>query len=97
MQAQNDFSLAWLNSNGISGKHMVAKVDRKKGEFDIPLNAPNKKDRQQQIAQSNSRGQLFVAPQGSHFGANDMLYATEMKNNEKELTKLEQERKNKSD
>ena len=30
MQAHNDLSVAWLNANGLSGKHMVAKVDRKK-------------------------------------------------------------------
>ena len=30
MQVQNNFSVAWLNANGLSGKNMVAKVDRKK-------------------------------------------------------------------
>ena len=41
MQAQNGLSVALLNSNGLIGKHMVAKVDRKKEEFDILLTAPN--------------------------------------------------------
>ena len=93
MQAQNDFSIAWFNDNGLSGKHMVAKVDRKKEEFDIPLTTPNTKERQQQIAKAKSHGQLFMATQKSHFGTNDVFYATEIKNNEKELAKLEQERK----
>ena len=30
MRAQNYFSVAWLNANGLSGKYMVAKVNRKK-------------------------------------------------------------------
>ena len=62
----------------------------KKEEFDILLTAPNTKDRQQQISKAKSRGQLFMAPQGLHFGTNNMLYATEMKKNEKELAKIEQ-------
>ena len=90
MQAQNDFSVAWLNAIGLSGKHMVAKVDRKKEEFDILLTAPNTKERQQQTAKAKSHGQLFMATQGSHFGTNDVFYATERKNNEKELAKLKQ-------
>ena len=93
MQAHNYFSVAWLNDYGLSGKHMVAKVDRKKEEFDITLTAPNTKERQQQIAKAKSHGQLFMATQGSHFWKNDMFYATEMKNNEKELANIEQERK----
>ena len=95
MQAQNDFIVAWLNSNGLSDKHMVAKVNRKKEEFDIPLTAPKTKEQQQQIVKAKSHGQLFMATQGSHFGTNNMFHATEMKNNEKEIAKLEQERKNK--
>ena len=83
MQAQNDFSVAWLGANVLGGKHVVAKVDRKKEKFDIPMTAPNTKERQQQIAKAKSHGQLFMATQGSHFGTNDMFYATEMKNNEK--------------
>ena len=51
------------------------------------MTAPNTKERQQQISKDKSHGQLFMATQGSHFGTNDMFYATEMKNNEKELAK----------
>ena len=72
---------------------MVTKVDRKKEEFDILLTALNMKEQQQQIEKAKSHGQLFMATQGSHFGTNNMFYATKMKNNEKELAKLEQERK----
>ena len=52
------------------------------------------KEQQQQISNAKSHGQIFMATQGSHFGTNDMFYATKMKNNDKELAKLEQERKN---
>ena len=44
MQAQNDFGVLWLNAYGLGGKHMVAKVNRKKEEFDIVLTAPNTKE-----------------------------------------------------
>ena len=33
IQVQNDFSVSWLNANEFSGKHMVAKFNRKKKNF----------------------------------------------------------------
>ena len=88
MQAQNDFSVSWLNANGLNGKHMVAKVNRKEEEFDIPMTAPNTEERQQQIAKAKSHGQLFMATQGSHFGTNDMFYSTKMKTTRRNLQSL---------
>ena len=70
MQAQNDFSIAWLNVNGLSGKHMVAKVSiMKKNRILYSADCPQtRRSDQQQIAKAKSRGQLFTATQGSHFG-----------------------------
>ena len=64
-----------------------------KQEVDIPMTAPNTKERQQQIAKAKSHGQIFMSTKGSHFGTNDMFYTTEMKKKQRELAKLKQERK----
>ncbi|CAJ1927930.1 unnamed protein product [Cylindrotheca closterium] len=89
LQLQNDFCVGWLNSHGLDGCHLAAKVDVIK-KSELPgLTSMGTAEMQEKLMTANQSGKAFMLTAGHHKTHNDYFVAATLRDNEDEAKKLE--------
>ena len=95
MQSLNNVSVTWLNIRGLGGDQHRACVDVKHTSVKAKLTVSHTKERILAMKNAKSHGDIFLVTGGAHCADDDFFIKNRLKVNEREVSRLKIEKKDK--